>query len=146
MSVRALELLREQIGKELANSPSAVAMWLKPVFVKVEKGDLVAQYTVRKEMTNAVGNLHGGMISCIIDDLMGTAVFTLDRENFMTTVNLSIDFLYGAKLGDVLEGHCKVIREGKNIVNVTCQIYDSRKNLIASGTSNLATTSVKKEM
>lgn len=147
MSNKSLEFLQSVIGIEITESPSAVASWLRPTFIYAQKGHLKAEYTVRKEMANAAGNLHGGMIACIIDDLMGTTVFTLDRDFFMATVNLSIDYLYGGKVGDVLQADCEVIREGKGIVNVNCKVYHKDSlTLIAVGTSNLTTTSIPKVM
>ncbi len=147
MSNNSVLILQTLLGKEITNSPSAVSNWLRPIFTLVEKGHIIAEYTVRQEMTNAAGKLHGGIIACIIDDLMGTTVFTLDRDFFMSTINLSIDYLFGGQLGDVVLAHCEITREGKNIVNVTCKLYNkATQKLIAHGTSNLVTTSTPKIM
>jgi uncharacterized protein (TIGR00369 family) len=139
-------ILQSFIGKEFTASPSPFMLWLKPIVLSVETGKLSFQYTVRKEMTNPVKGLHGGVTAAIIDDIIGATMFSLNEEHFYTTVNNVIDYFAPAREGDLIIADTSLIRKGKQIVNAQCEIWNADKTrLIAKGYSNLLKTTVRKE-
>lgn len=85
-----------------------------PVFVKREDdGSVVFGGRVMPHMTNPMGAAHGGWLATLVDvTLPLTARFTVPEldDHFLLTVNLSIDYLAGAKLGDWIEGRARVLR------------------------------------
>lgn len=93
-------------------------------------------------MANPAQMVHGGILSALSDEAMGIALFTLDLPHYYVTVNISIDFLYGIPVGSTILAKGKVIRTGKKIAYVTCEIYDENERLCAVANSNLVTTSV----
>ncbi len=133
---KTVEFFKTQIGKEITQSPSPVGIWLKPILLQVEEGSLKAEFTVRPEMTNPAGMLHGGMIALISDEMIGATIATLDLPDFFPSVNLYTDFLNGAKLGENIRAEAEIIRRGKTIINTECRIYNSDNKLIAKSTSN----------
>jgi len=133
---KIIAFFKEQIGKELTQSPSPVGMWLKPVLKCVEEGILKAEFIVRKEMTNPAGTLHGGIISLIADEMIGATIATLELPTFYVSVNLYTDFLFTAKLGETVTAETKIIRKGKNIINTECMLYNSEEKLISKSYSN----------
>lgn len=141
-----LSVLQSFIGKEFTASPSPFMHWLNPIVLSVESGKLAFQYTIRKEMTNPVKGLHGGVTAAIIDDIIGATMFSLNEEYFYTTVNNVIDYFSPAREGDLIVAETSIIRKGKQIVNAQCEIWNADKTrLIARGYSNLLKTSLKKE-
>lgn len=141
-----LSILQSFIGKEFSASPSPFMLWLNPIVLSVESGKLSFQYTVRKEMTNPVKGLHGGVTAAIIDDIIGATMFSLNEEHFYTTVNNVIDYFSPAREGDLIIAETSIIRKGKQIVNAQCEIWNADKTrLIARGYSNLLKTTLKKE-
>ena len=125
-------------GKEITNSPSPFMNWLKPTLINAEKGSLHCSYVIREEMTNPYGILHGGITAGIIDDLIGATVFILGLQHRFTTVNNNIDYFAPAKLGDMITAKTTVIKQGKTIINLQCEIFLPSKNrLIAKGYSNM---------
>jgi uncharacterized protein (TIGR00369 family) len=140
-----VEYLQNFIGQEVTESPSAFSLWLNGRLLHAIEGDVKGEYTVREDMTNPLKNLHGGVVSGIMDDIMGLAVFTLNKESFFTSVNLQVDFLAPAKIGEVIQAHAKVVRNGRNIVNVECTVTHINGKIIAKGTSNLVVTPNKVE-
>jgi acyl-coenzyme A thioesterase 13 len=112
-----IDFLRGLIGTSMSQSPSPVARWLNGTLREVEQGKLVADYIVREDMTNPMGTLHGGTASMIMDDIVGTMVYSLGREYGYTSVNLNCDFLNPARVGEKLVATANVIRPGKNIVH-----------------------------
>jgi acyl-coenzyme A thioesterase 13 len=129
--------LRQFIGQKVTKSPSPVAIWLGGTTLEVSEGRYQASFVVRKEMTNPQGVIHGGIVSTILDDLMGASVYTLNRETAYTSINLNVDFLYGAYEGDVITGEGYVVRAGKNVIHLEASLYHPSGNLMAKAASNM---------
>ncbi len=127
-------------GKEVKDSRSYAGNWLGITLEKIEKGSAAISAEVRKEMTNPYGNIHGGMMSLVIDEAIGWAVVSLDTEQHYTSLTLNVDFLYAIKEGHRLRAESKVLRVGKKIINVECHVYDMDGNVLARANSNLIVT------
>jgi len=133
-----LKVFQSLIGKEVTQSPSNFMNWLKPTVIAAEIGSLHCSYVVRKEMTNPFGVLHGGVTAGIIDDLIGATVFTLGLDHRYTTVNNSIDYFAPAKEGDLIAARTRIVKRGRTIINVQCEvILIAKSRIIAKGTSNM---------
>lgn len=130
-------------GKAITDSRSPAGNWLEPVLVSAEKGTVTLQITVRKEMTNPYGNIHGGMMSALIDETIGWAVVSLEAPQHYTSLNLNIDFLYAIREGETLRATGRIIRAGKKIVHAECLVEDMEGRLLAKASSNLVVTSMK---
>jgi acyl-coenzyme A thioesterase 13 len=123
---------------EFSNSPSPFTLWLKPIIRSSEAGALIFEYLVRKDMTNPMQVLHGGVSAGIIDDIIGKTVFTMNLSHHYTTINNYIDYFAQAHEGDIIEARSSVIKRGKQIINLQCELWLPIKNrLIARGYSNM---------
>ena len=127
-------------GREVKDSRSPAGNWLGITLESIEKGHAVLSMTVRSEMTNPYGNIHGGMMSLVIDEAIGWAVVSLDAELHYTSLTLNLDFLYAIKEGERLRADAKVLRVGKKIINVECHVYDMDQRILARANSNLIVT------
>ncbi|HEY1062006.1 MAG TPA: PaaI family thioesterase [Daejeonella sp.] len=133
-----LAAIQEEIGKEFSNSPSPFSHWLKPIVRNAEAGALIFEYLVRQDMTNPIRVLHGGVSAGIIDDIIGATVFTMNLSHHYTTINNYIDYFAPAHEGDIIEARSSVIKRGKQIINLQCELWLPVKNrLIARGYSNM---------
>ena len=130
-------------GKLVTESRSPAGNWLGFTLEKIEKGYVAVVVTIKKEMTNAYGNIHGGMMSLVIDEVIGWAVVSLDTENHYTSLSLNVDFLYAIKEGQKMKAVAEVVRAGKKIVHVSCTVYDMEENLLARASSNLIVTGMR---
>ena len=135
-----LEKLQSYIGQYYIDTPSSFGKWLNPFIVKAEHGKLEVQYTVRMDMTNPLGNLHGGVIAAIIDEVTGATVFSTGQTKFFTTLNLQVDFFSPAHFDETITVKTELIKEGRQFFNVECKIYNKAGRLIARGQSNLFRT------
>jgi len=139
-----LEWVKQQyLGKQVKGSRSEAGNWLQLTLEHIEKGSAIISLIVRKEMTNPYGNIHGGMMSLVMDEAIGWAVLSLDTVHHYTSLNLNVDFLYAIKEGARLKARATVIREGKKILHLECAVYDMEETLLAKGASNLIVTSMK---
>ena len=139
------EILKLHVGKEFTLSPSPFMTWLKPIVLEVETGKISFQYKIRKEMTNPMGTLHGGVSAAIIDDVIGATMFSLNEEYFYTTINNVIDYFATARENDIIVADTMILKKGKQIVNAQCELWNADKSrLLARGYSNLLKTNLKK--
>ena len=130
-------------GKEIKDSRSPAGNWIGFTLELVEKGHAILTAAVRHEMTNPYGNIHGGMMSLVIDEAIGWAVVSLDSDHHYTSLTLNVDFLYAIKAGERLRAESKVMRVGKKIINVECHVYDLNGKILARGGSNLIVTGME---
>ena len=144
MENTVLARLQTLVGKPFSSSPSKFGRWFNGTLLEVERGRMHFSFEVREDMTNPLGTLHGGATAGIIDDIIGLTAATFGQDNFYVTVNLSIDFLSGAKVGDIIYAFSQVIREGRNISNIECIVKHADGKIIAKGTSNMMKTDIKR--
>jgi len=140
---KRLLFLQKFIGEYMDQTPSPVGRWLNGRLTDIREGSMEVEFTVREDMTNPMGVLHGGIASTILDEVVGTMVYALGRDFAYVSVNLNCDFLHAARIGDVITAKAKVIRAGKNIVHVEGTITDQESRIIAKCTSNLIQTNLK---
>jgi acyl-coenzyme A thioesterase 13 len=120
-------------------------LWLKPVVISVERGKLCFQYSVRKEMTNPIGTLHGGVTAAIIDDIIGATMYSLGEPFFNTTINNVIDYYSAARENDILVAETTLIKNGAQFANAECIVWNHDKSkMIAKGHSTMFKIQAKK--
>lgn len=144
MENQRLKLLRSFIGKHFSESPSPFANWLNGTVISVDDKSVEFQFLIRKEMTNPVGMLHGGVISGMIDDCMGVTFFILGLEYFYPTINLNVEFFNPALEGETVLVKTQIIKQGKTVINIKADvIHENNKKLVAQATSNLVVSSIR---
>jgi uncharacterized protein (TIGR00369 family) len=88
---------------------------------------------------NPMGTLHGGILCDIADAAMGTAFGSgLQEGESMTTIELKINFFRPFWNG-LLRAEAHVLRRGKSVGYVECEIKDDRGRLVAKAGSTLMT-------
>jgi len=130
-------------GREVKDSRSAAGNWLGFTLEHIAKGSAILSAVVKKDMTNPYGNIHGGMMSLVIDEAIGWAVASMDTELHYTSLTLNVDFLYAIKEGERLRAESNVLRVGKKIINVECHVYDMAGKVLARANSNLVVTGME---
>lgn len=143
MENNRLKLVKSYIGKAFTGSPSPFAHWLNGTILAVSEKSVMVQFTVRKDMTNPVGMLHGGVISGMIDDCLGITFFTLGLDNFYPTINLYVEFFHPASEGETVMVRTDVIKQGKTIINMRAELLNSDQKLLAQANSNLVLSNIK---
>ncbi len=135
-----LETLRKHIGKPYQNIRSAAGGHLEYTILTLEEGRVEVSLTVRDVLTNPSKQLHGGMMAMLIDEISGLAFYTQGVQTIYTTLNLSIDYLHSALLGETIVAKARVLKSGKKIANVHCEVVNKEGTILAYGTTNLANT------
>lgn len=131
------EILLNQINQVVTQSPSAFMIWLRPVIKEVSEGSLIFDFTVSPIMINPGGTLHGGVISAMMDDMVGATILCLGKANLYVTINNVIDYMAPTKLDEVVTGKTEIIKLGQQIINVQFELWNmNKKRLLARGYSN----------
>ncbi|KIA85829.1 PaaI family thioesterase [Flavobacterium sp. AED] len=144
MENKRLQLLQSFIGRPFSGSPSPFARWLNGTVVSVNEKAVEFQFTVRKEMTNPAGTVHGGVLSSMIDDCIGVNFMILGLENFYPTINLNVDFFNPAFENQTVLVKTELIKLGKTIIHFNAVVINQTNNkLVAKAGSNLAISSIK---
>ena len=100
--------------------------------VVMADGHSEATWTPSKEWGNPVGNVHGGYIAVLVDDVAGMALLSLIGSG-APTVSLQVDYLNAMPMGRTYTARGDVIRAGKATAIVDVHVYDGDELLVARG-------------
>jgi len=138
-----LQFLNQNLDRKIVDgNPNPVSSWLDGTLKQAKLGSITAEFEVRADQCNHAGVLHGGIISTMLDEIMGMTLITVQIDHLYVTINLHVDFLFGAKAGEKVTVTSEVYRVGKKIANVEAKMYNQEGKIVAKGTSNLAATSI----
>ena len=144
MDNQRLKQLQSFIGKHFTGSPSPFARWLNGKVISVEEKSVEFQFLVRKDMTNPVGMLHGGVVSGMIDDCVGLIFSYLLWNIFIRLLILIVEFFSPASEGETVIVKTQVVKQGKTIINIKADVInENTKKLVARATSNLVVSNIK---
>jgi uncharacterized protein (TIGR00369 family) len=134
---RALDVIRMVQRGELP--PPAVATLIGFTLAAVEPGRAVVELTAGPRHANPMGTLHGGILCDIADAAMGIAYAAgLDEGETFTTLELKINFLKPVWAGK-LTATGRVVRAGRTVGLVECDVTDDEARLVARATSTCMT-------
>jgi acyl-CoA thioesterase len=85
---------------------------------KVAAGEATLTLSIRPELSQNHGVVHGGAIASLIDTATAFAILTLiEAEDRVTTVDLSICYLRPAREGQ-MRATARVLRQGRRLITV----------------------------
>ncbi len=140
---KSLDKFKKLIGQKLDKTPSMAGNWLAGTLLQIDKDFIKVSYLVTAEMSNPARILHGGVASLMIDDVIGMGNFVAGSEYLMTSINLNVDFLSAAQIGEKLEVSAKLVRSGANLNHWDAVITKESGKLVAKASSNMIKTHVK---
>ncbi|MFC3879963.1 PaaI family thioesterase [Algoriphagus namhaensis] len=143
MNQKIFQIFQSQIGSKLTNSPSKAVNWLEGTLLEVSEKHVTVSYTVTENMCNPGKILHGGVASLMLDEVIGMANVISSEEYLMSSINLNVDFLSSAKIGETLTVQATLIRKGSNLNHWECVIRKDSGKIVAKATSNMLKTHVK---
>ena len=96
-------------------------------------GEIYYRLEVKKEHLATKTAAHGGLLAAFMDAVVGVAALSkmTDQGKVVSTVEMKLNFIHPALLGDQLLGKGKVIKSGKRILVVDGKIYNQDDKLIA---------------
>jgi uncharacterized protein (TIGR00369 family) len=128
-----LEVGRQMVSGERELFPIARLVGME--MTALEPGREVFEMTAELRHHNPLGTLHGGVYCDLADAAMGWAyAATLVEGESFTTIELKINLLRAVRQGR-LTAEGKVIRAGKTVGYVECEVKDQDGKLVAKASS-----------
>src|SRR5690349_252383 len=90
----------------------------------------------KPDFCNPAGFVQGGILSAMLDDTMGPAVFAMTEGRLYTsTISLTVNFLAPAKPGPIT-GEARVTQLGKTVAFMEGRLTAKDGTLLATATTN----------
>jgi uncharacterized protein (TIGR00369 family) len=119
--------------------PPPIARLIGFDLISVKSGEAVIEFQATEAHANPMGTLHGGVLCDIADAAMGIACSSnLDDGESFTTLELKINFLKPIWTGRLL-AKGRVVKQGRTVGLVECDITDDKGSLVARATSTCLT-------
>jgi uncharacterized protein (TIGR00369 family) len=88
----------------------------EPLFAKRTDKAVIIGLRLAKPHTNGRGLIHGGLIAALSDNAMGySCAQAMGWNNSLVTINLAVDFIGSAQVGQWLSIESEVIKTGSTI-------------------------------
>ena len=117
-----------------ANGAPPITTTLGATFLSLGDDALEAEYVGTPAFRNPAGQVQGGMLCAMLDDVTATLVTaTLAEGEHCATLNLNTSFLRAAKPGKLI-GRATLVRRGRGVCNVNGELWQEDK-LVATATA-----------
>jgi len=134
---KLLNMLERLLKREVPPAPIMNLIGFR--LTSIKPGEAIVEFVATDTHANPMGTLHGGVLCDIADAAMGMAyAASLDEGESFTTLELKINFLkpvWNAKLTAI----GTVVKRGRTIGLVKCDVLGENGDLVASSTSTCMT-------
>ena len=125
------------IGHQYRNDQCLVCGWDNPLgldveFWELENGELATLATLKPNHQSYPGRAHGGIISALLDELIGRAVCIQEPLSWGVTVDLSIKYKKPVPLEQQLIAVGRITRNRSRMFEGAGEIYLPDGTLLAS--------------
>jgi uncharacterized protein (TIGR00369 family) len=116
-----------------------IAKFLGWTMTAVAPGRATMEMDVDERLANPMGTLHGGVLCDLSDAAMGIAYASeLERDESFTTLELKINFMKPVWRAH-LRAEGKVVKRGRTVGLVECDVFDEKGSLVARASSTCMT-------
>ncbi len=105
------------------------SQWLGIEVLEIKEGYSKIKMTVRPEMINGLGIVHGGIAFSLADSAFAFACN--NRNNLSVALDTSINFLKPVHVGDVLTAEAKELHNGKSTGLYHVTISNQQNHIVA---------------
>ena len=120
-------------------APPPIAKLLGFTNPALTPGGATIELEVDERLANPMGTLHGGVLCDIADAAMGIAYASeLERGETFTTLELKINFMKPV-WRTRLRAEGKVVKRGRTVGLVECDVFDEKGSLVARASSTCMT-------
>ncbi len=123
----------------MAGATPPIAKLLGFSLTEFGKDRAVVEIEVGPQHANPMGTVHGGVLCDISDAAMGSAWASgLENRESFTTIELKINFFRPVFKG-LLRAEARVIRRGRKIGYIECDVTDDHGRMVARAASTCMT-------
>ena len=104
---------------------------LKADFYNMEDNSVGAIFTFKDVHQSYPGRVHGGMISALLDELAGRALWVTDPDLFGVTATMTIKFRKPVPYNTKLFGQGEMVKRSGRLFTAKAKVMDENKNTLA---------------
>ena len=105
------------------------SQWLGITVLEIKEGYSKIQMTIRKEMLNGFGIVHGGIPFSLADSAFAFACN--NRNNLSVALDTSINFVNATKVGDTITAEAKEIHNGRSTGLYHINLTNQKNEIVA---------------
>jgi uncharacterized protein (TIGR00369 family) len=103
-----------------------------PLWKLVDGGRLKFGFVVGQKHLNRAGNLHGGMLMTFADQAMAMTGREATGGKRHATMDLHIQFIGAAHLGEFVEAHPEVVRVTRSVIFLHVKMYVGDRTVVSA--------------
>ncbi|MDI4238105.1 PaaI family thioesterase [Bradyrhizobium sp. Arg237L] len=120
----------------LATPPCSKLLGWHLLDARPDEGWIRMGFEGKPEFCNPAGFIQGGMLSAMLDDTMGPAVFVMtDGKLYTATITMTVNFLAPAKPGPII-GEARVTQLGKTVAFVEGRLLAEDGAVLATASTS----------
>jgi uncharacterized protein (TIGR00369 family) len=120
----------------LATPPCAKLLGWHLLDARPDEGWIRIGFEGKPEFCNPAGFIQGGILSAMLDDTMGPAVFVMtDGKLYTVTITMTVNFLAPAKPGPII-GEARVTQLGKTVAFVEGRLMAEDGAVLATASTS----------
>ena len=105
------------------------SQWMNVEVLEVKEGYSKIKMTIRKEMVNGFGIVHGGLPFSLADSAFAFACN--NRNNLSVALDVTITFMKAVNVGDVLTAEAKEIHNGRSTAVYLISVINQKNEQVA---------------
>ena len=122
------------------NDPADARPYYRLLGLQTEAGTAPGHARIRlegrPELSNARGDIHGGVVASLLDAAMGVAVRSAYEEGEgATTVSITVNYLEPGR--GTLVATARVMRAGQSLASVEAEVVDQSARRVAHGVATM---------
>jgi uncharacterized protein (TIGR00369 family) len=118
------EHLRSELERRMQKPGDICSMLkLEPVYADADKGEVTFTHKVQEIEANPAGNLHGGIISWLMDASMGMLSRCYTGYENTVTMDIHVSYLRAVHVGDEAVIKAFVTHAGRSVINLRSELY-----------------------
>jgi uncharacterized protein (TIGR00369 family) len=132
--------IKESYEKALRLAAEAAPIYqLRQIHLdRIDTGFARFRMPFRKELTQAYGVAHGGVIATLADTAVAFAMMTIIQPGEkVTTAEFKINFFAAVTSGEMI-GEARIVHKGKRLVVADMEVKNQKGDLIAKGMATYA--------
>lgn len=108
---------------------------VKAPFYEMEDGSVVSTFQYKDMHQSYPGRCHGGMITSMLDELIGRALWVVEPDVLAVTATISVRFLKPVPLNEDLIGVGKLTKNNRFLFEAEGFIKDKTGKVLATATA-----------
>jgi len=120
----------------LVAPPSSKLLGWHLIDARPEQGWVRIGFDGKRDFCNPAGFVQGGILSAMLDDTMGPAVFVMaDGKLYTATITMTVNFLAPAKPGTII-GEATVTQLGRTVAFVEGRLMSEDGTVLATASTS----------